>query len=225
MKLGKEFMAGAMIGAACGIAGVIRLGIYGAKKLCEDLHFEREVKSALIKTILGKDCTSYSFSRNGYEPHLNYKNYKDYSTECKSNESDESDEKAFAVMDICGVEGLYSDKWGELEKRLMRDCDIYEPGIYDSEKKERCTEDRFSIDGNEYYLYYLRGGKGDDPGAICTIEKGPVAVNFCGVFVTNKRLDIFGEKSYHELEDDDWGFTGEWMRIDDFISGEEWRQR
>ena len=234
MKFRKEFAVGAVVGAVCGIAGMIRLSIYGINKLCEDMKFEREVKSALIKTILGKDCTSYSFKRSNHNSYMDYKEGEDYKVwpkekvedACKKYASYKIDEKAFAVMDICGVEGLYCDEHDTLEKEFLNECTMYERGLYDGEGKVRETPDQFHIIGEKYYLYYLRGGKDDDPGAICTVEKGPVTVNYCGVFISKKPLNIFAsDKDYYELGDDDWGFTDEWMHVSDFISGEGWRQR
>lgn len=231
MKFGKEFAVGAVIGAACGIAGVIRLGIYGVKKLCEDMKFEREMKSALIKTILGKDCVSYSFKRNNYNSYTDYAKSEDYKvwpkekTEdaCKKYASYKMDEKAYAVMDICGVEGLYCDRREDLENELYIMCDDFVGSTYGA--KDEATEAHFVIEGNSYYVYYLRGGKDDDPESICTVEKLPVTVNCCGVFIAKKPLDILKDRIYYELNDDDCGFTGGWMFVSDFISDEGWQQR
>ena len=231
MRFGKEFAVGAVVGAACGIAGVIRLGICGVKKLCEDMKFEREVKSALIKMILGKDYTSYSFKRNNYDWCTNYAEGADYKVwpkekaedACQKYASYKMDKKTFAVMDICGVEGLYCDEHDALENEFDEICDNFVNGIHND--AGTITEDQFIIEGRPFYVYYLRGGKDDDPGVICTIEKGPVEVNYCGVFISKKPLDIFNDKNYYELNDDDWGFTDEWMWVRDFAFDEGWRQR
>lgn len=226
MKLSKEFAVGAIVGLAAGVVGTVRLGICGIKKLCEDMKFEREVKSALIKTILGKDCVSYSFKRNNHDWCTNYKEDEDYKVwpkenaeaACKEHASYEMDETAYAVMDIFGVEGLYCSMRNELENDFSKFSDRFINGC-------ESVEDRFIVKGRTYYIYYLRGGKDDDPESICTVEKQPVFVNYCGVFLSSEPLKDLDGKECYELDDDDYGFTGEWMTVSDFLSDEQWRQR
>lgn len=201
MRLGKEFAAGAVVGMVAGVAGAI--------KVMWDSGHWHDIRLWAANKLIWKICGKNYYLRDRRYDNINI---------VRDEGADEIDEKAYAVMDVCGVKGLYCDKSGELEKRLMRDCDMYKSGIYGS-------EDWVGIDGQKYYLYYFRGGKGDDPGAICTVDKAQVTVNFCGVFVTDKKMDIFGNKNYYELKEDDWGFTGEWMTVSSFLSDEQWRQR
>ena len=99
----------------------------------------------------------------------------------------------FRMMDICGVEGLF------LEDRRV----LFTKRVFDIP--------------DDFNLYDLRGGREGDPGAIATVEDGVVIVNYCGTFLSKEELPFDRDTDYIELNDDNWGFTGEAMTIEEYL--------
>lgn len=124
------------------------------------------------------------------------------------------EEKNYLVIDILGVEGLVADSWGEILKMVQDFVDICD-GF--KTHREYHYYEEFWHHGKTYYCYPLRGGKDNDPGALCTIEARPVTVNFWGIVVLREKLSFPKGKDYIELREDDWGFTGEDMSVKEFI--------
>lgn len=74
------------------------------------------------------------------------------------------------------------------------------------------------------HQYWLRGGLDDDPGRPAAIENRPVVVNYCGVVLLTKELDM--PDGYLPLGEDDVGYTWEYNTVDDLFEvaeeGGEW---
>ena len=103
-------------------------------------------------------------------------------------------EHRYRVMDIFGHKALYSEVRGELEDEAF---------------------DLGYTEGNACHFYYLRGGKDDDPGQICTVEDKVVYCNYVATIMMKEPL-IFNASNalqdgghYIELWENDWGFTDE----------------
>lgn len=97
----------------------------------------------------------------------------------------------YPVMDICGHTVLFSEDGFAAVNGQIGHCRVY----------------------------YLRGGKDDDPGMICSIEDSPVVVNYCGMVLSDEDLGL--KYGYLELEPSDWGFGEEEWTINDYLLRDE----
>lgn len=66
-------------------------------------------------------------------------------------------------------------------------------------------------------VYWLRGGLDDDPEMIAAVETKPVIVNFCGMILTDEDLGIDPETGYLPMRRDDFGWSGNYCTIDEFL--------
>ena len=85
--------------------------------------------------------------------------------------------KEYRLMDICGHEVLFSEDGFVAVNGQIGNCRVY----------------------------WLRGGYDNDPGQIASVEDKPVAVNYCGMILTDEKLDLDPD-GYLGLEPEDWGF-------------------
>lgn len=124
------------------------------------------------------------------------------------------EKSSYRVIDILGVEGLVADSWGEVIEMIHDFVDIC-AGF--KTHREYHYYEEFWNHGKTYYCYILRGGKDNDPGALCSVERQPVSVNFWGIVVLREKLEFPRCKDYIELGEEDWGFTDEEMSVKEFI--------
>lgn len=216
MKIG-GFVLGAAFGLVSGVAGCAKLN----RKFSYPVNWWRIKRNALndlVRKVLGSEYSieRYTgFSAEWSKAREELKNYVEKQKE------DEKGEMVYSVMDILGAEGIF-DKGHTIVGKLLEQCSEFRRGVFGDGGE--CTADEYDIHGETFYVYYLRGGD-EDPGYVASVEKRPVAVNYCGTFVTRTKLDILEGKNCYELGEADWGLTGEWITVDSFLSDEQWRQR
>lgn len=225
MKIG-GFVLGAAFGLVGGVAGCAKLN----KKFSYPVNWwriKRNVLNDLVKKVLGSEYF-IDHDTDWLRPYTDYPRYAGNTNEWSKareglknyveKQKDEKGDGAYRVVDILGVEGIFDDG-KTIVAKLLDECSEFRHGVFGDGNEY--TADEYDIHGETFYVYYLRGS--DDQGYASTVEKRPVTINYRGTFVTRSKLDI--SRNVRMLEDEDWGFTGEWMTADGFLLDEQWRQR
>lgn len=207
MKIG-GFVLGAVFGLVGGVAGCAKAN----RKFGYPVDWWRIKRNALndlVRKVLG---SGYSVERytDWSRPYGEYAHYAHNTDEWSKareglknyaeKQKDEKGEMVYSVMDILGTEGIF-DEGRTITTKLLEQCSEFRRGVFGDGGEY--TADEYDIQGETFYVYYLRGG--DDPGYASTVEKRPVTVNYCGTFVTRTKLDI--ARNVAVLNDEDWGFT------------------
>lgn len=209
MKIG-GFVLGAAFGLVGGVAGCVKAN----RKFGYPVDWyvvKWNALNNLVRKVLGSrysverhtdrarhagNTDEWSKAREGL------KNYVE-----KRKEEKEKGELVYSVMEVLGAEGIFDegvfDGARTITVKLSAQCSEFRRGSLNGLRDE-ATPDEYDINGETFYVYYLRGGD-EEPGYVSTVEKRPVTVNYCGTFVTRTKLDISGNVAV--LEDEEWGFT------------------
>lgn len=208
MKIG-GFVLGAAFGLVGGVAGCAKLN----KKFSYPVNWwriKRNVLNDLVKKVLGSEYF-IDHDTDYLRPYADYARYAGNTNEWSNvreglknyveKQKDEKGETVYSVMNVLGAEGIFDEGHTILDKLLERCCNYHRGAFGDG---DACTVDEYDIRGETFYVYYLRGGD-EEPGYVSAVEKRPIAVNYCGTFITRSELDI--SEPARVLEDEDWGFA------------------
>ncbi|MBE6724950.1 MAG: hypothetical protein E7576_07120 [Ruminococcaceae bacterium] len=189
-----------LAGCAVGFAGASVLAAAAAKKIFEDETFGYALRSSIVMKATGfirdlvygrerlrkrQYCEYVDYSRDGRGHGSSWPGVETV----KEKETDkEKPHSVFQKFDILGLEALYSEERGELEAEAQ--------GLGYTE-------------GEDFYIYWLRGGKGDDPGEIASVEQAFVAVNYVATVMTKEPISFPEGRNWMDLSENDWGFLSD----------------
>lgn len=199
MRIG-SFILGTVFGLAGGIAGCVE----AKKKFGYPISWftiKKNALNSLTKKMLGDEyCVKVEFVPS-YIDYGEWARAREGLKNYVEKQKEEKGELVYSIMDILGTEGIFDEGYTILDK-LARESSEFRRGAF--EDSDEATPDEYDIRGETFYVYYLRGGD-EEPGYVSAVEKRPVTVNYCGVFVTRSELDIY--RVARVLDDEDWGFV------------------
>lgn len=193
-----KFVLGMVAGMAMAVVG----GYFGVKKLFENEEVESVTRKAIAELILGRKIKWEAGSASHYYNRTDYSKYVSDGVQ-EEWKSDKNAIEKFDVIDICGEQGLFSNKWGKLEEAFIENGWAFYAGGGSTET--------LSKDGTTLYIYYM------------SEREEETAVN--PVMFLKKKIDK-GDQTYYgtvvmpwkviteaeeetRIQDDDWGFSDE----------------
>lgn len=193
-----KFVLGMVVGMAMAVAG----GYFGVKKLFESEEVESVTRKAIAELILRRKIDLESGSASH---HYDWTDYSKYVSEGVQKEwkSDKNDIEKFDVIDICGEQGLFSDKWGKIEEAFIDGGWTFYAGGGSTET--------LSKDDTTLYIYHMSEREEEtsvNPVMFLKkkIDKGDQT--YYGTVVMPWKMITEAEEE-SRIRDYDWGFSDE----------------
>lgn len=199
-----KFVLGMVVGMAAGVAG----GYFGVKKLFENEEVESVTRKAIAELILGRKINWNAESASHHYDWTDYSKYVSDGVQEEWKTKEDTDEK-FDVIDICGGQGLFSDKWGKLEEAFIDSGWTFYAGGGSTQT--------LSKDDTTLYIYHMseREEETEDKEAVMVLKK-----NMCKDDKTYYGTVVMPWKTITEAEEEvrirdyDWGFSCDWGSSD-----------